>query len=423
MTTTGVTPADPPAPPADPPPLRRNRDFLLLWVGAGLTVFGARVTALAYPLLILWHTGSYTGAGLVGTAALLPMLVVQLPGGLLVDRVDRRRLMIWCEAGCLLGTGSVAAAVLLGHVWLWQLVVIAFVQSSLALLYQLAERSAVRHLVAPAQLPLALSRNEARQRGAMLLGRPAGGALFEVGRWVPFLTTTLTHLVSLVALLFIRRPFQARADGPPSSGSMWSDLVAGLRYVWQQPFLRTVLIFIAVSNIPFEGLAYAVMAVIREDNGSTLAVGLILGVSGVGGMLGALHGTWFMRRLDLRGIVVGGLAGWALVMPLIAFTRDPWLLGLLFILMSYIGGVFNVVGGVYLVRSTPDHLMGRAGSVAMLLGTGTNFAGPLLAGFLLSSLSVATSVLALSSVMIVLVVVSVLSPAVRGQAGTRLMET
>lgn len=61
-----------------PPPLRRNRDFLLLWTAAAGTQVGARITAIAYPLLVLWYTGSATQAGFVGSAALLPHLLVQL---------------------------------------------------------------------------------------------------------------------------------------------------------------------------------------------------------------------------------------------------------------------------------------------------------------------------------------------------------
>ncbi|MEE6259638.1 MFS transporter [Plantactinospora sonchi] len=406
--------------PGAEPPLRRNRDFLLLWAGAGFAVLGARITAIAYPLLILWHTGSITGAGLVSTAALLPMLLVQLPAGLLVDRWDRRRLMIVADAGCVLVTATVAVAVWAGAVWVWHLVAVAFVQSSLAIVHQLAERSAVRHLVTPGQLPTALSQNEARQRGAMLLGRPAGGALFELVRWAPFLATTLAHLVSLVSLLLIRRPFQSTAPAgvPGAARTLRADLVEGIGWVWRRRFLRTVMIFIAISNIPFEGLALAVMYVVKQDGGSSTVVGLLAGVSGVGGLLGALGGTWWLRRLDLRAVVVGGLAGWALVMPAMAFTRDVWALGVLFAAMSYIGGVFNVAGGIYLVRITPDALMGRVGAVATLLGSGTNFLGPLLAGYLLAALPVATAVLALSGVMVVLVAVALVSPAVRSVVDT-----
>ncbi|MEV4438739.1 MFS transporter [Streptomyces sp. NPDC049577] len=89
-----------------PGPLRRNRDFLLLWTGAGLSLLGLRASTAAYPLLMLWYGGSPAGAGLVGAAALLPQLLVQLPAGALVDRWDRRRLLIGCDAAGLVAMGN-----------------------------------------------------------------------------------------------------------------------------------------------------------------------------------------------------------------------------------------------------------------------------------------------------------------------------
>jgi MFS family permease len=393
------------------PPLHRNRDFLLLWTGAGFTLLGTRITAIAYPLLILWSTGSAAAAGVVGAAALLPNLVVQLPAGALVDRWDRRRLMVWCDVGCLLATASVAVAVFFGHVWLVQLVVVAFIQSSLAIFYQLAERAGVRHLVPAEQLPAALAQNEARGRTAQLLGQPVGSVLFAVTRWLPFLSTALTHLASLTALLLIRKKFQERRDRPRRS--LRVEVAEGIVWTWRQTFLRTVMGFIAISNIPFQGIALAVIVIVREDGGSPAVIGIITALAGVGGILGAMTGLWWLRRMSLRAIVIGGLVAWALVMPPVAFARDPILLGVLFAVSSYVGGLFNVAGGIYLVRITPDEMMGRAGAVVTLLGSGTNFIGALGAGLLLDAIGITDTVLALSVIMLGLVVLSLTSRSVR----------
>lgn len=400
-----------------PTPLRRNRDFGLLWIGAGFNMFGLRITAIGYPILVLWYTGSATQAGLVSAAALLPHLLVQLPAGAYVDRWDRRRLMVICDAGCLIATGSVALAVLLDRIWLPHLIVAAFTQASLIVFYQLAERAAVRHLVPGSQLSSALTQNEARSRAAMLLGQPIGAALFAVVRWFPFGLTALAHLVSLVALLLIRKPFQLGV--PRERRSLAAEVGEGIAWVWREKFLRTVMVFVAISNVPFQGLGLAILVVVEQDGGSAALIGVIIAISGLGGMLGALNGTWWLRTVSLRNIVVGGLVVWTLVMPLMALTRNPFLLGGLFAVSSYIGGLFNVAGGVYMVRITPDEIMGRVGSVATLLGSGTNFLGVLAAGFLLDRWGVSRTVLMLSAVMVFLVVASVVSPSVRNVADTR----
>ncbi|MEV0260336.1 MFS transporter [Streptomyces sp. NPDC050617] len=398
------------------PPLRRNRDYVLLWTGAGATLLGARVSGIAYPLLVLWQSGSATAAGLVGFAAMLPSLVVQLHAGALVDRFDRRRLMILCDLGCLLATASVAAAVLTGHVLLPHLMAAAFVQGSLAIFYRLAERAGVRHLVPPGQLPQALGANEARGQAAGLLGVPAGSFLYAAARWSPFSAAALAHAMSLVSLLLIRKNFQdAPSPGPPDAApprKLTKEITEGLAWTWRQPFLRTVMILISGSNLLFQGLSLVPMVIIHESGGSAADIGVITAVSGVGGMLGALSGAWWMRRANLRTLVIGCMAGWAVMMPLVAFTQRPVLIGLLFALAAHIGGVSNVAGGVYQVRITPDGLQGRVSSVMGVLGQGANSLGMLAGGAALDTFGASRTVLGISAAMAVIALLSFLLPAV-----------
>jgi MFS family permease len=157
---------------AGPPPLRKNRAFLLLWMGAGLSMLGARVSAVAYPLLLIFDGGSVAAAGLVGFAALLPALVLQLPAGVLVDRWDRRRTMIWCDVAGLIAMTSVAVALIADRLWLPHLMAAAFIEGSAVILYRLAERASIGNVVHPSHLMTAYSRNEARGRAAGLLGQP-----------------------------------------------------------------------------------------------------------------------------------------------------------------------------------------------------------------------------------------------------------
>src|SRR5216683_3568863 len=94
--------------PSDQPvPLRRNQDFLLLWSGQAVSVLGSQVSRIAYPLLVLAMTGSPAKAGLAGFAATLPYLLFPLLAGGLVDRLDRKRLMIGCDAVRLAAVGSI----------------------------------------------------------------------------------------------------------------------------------------------------------------------------------------------------------------------------------------------------------------------------------------------------------------------------
>jgi MFS family permease len=400
-------------------PLRRNREFMMLWSGAGFANLGARIGMIAYPLLVLWHTGSATVAGMVMFAALLPNLLVQLPAGALVDRWDRRRLMIFSDIGCCLAAGSVAVTVLVDRIWLPQLIAVAFVVSSLAIVHGLAERGGVRNLVDDRQLPTAISQYEIRSRSVGLLGQPIGTVLFALARWLPFFLTALAHLASLAMVLMIKKSFQAERTGPPRR--LRTEIAEGLAWTWRQRMLRTVLGFIAATNILFQCLALALMVIVLQGGHSPAVFGLILAVGGVGGALGAVTGMWWRRRVDLRAIVVATMVVWAVLMPCAALSRDPITLGVIFAGMTYAGGVINVAGAVYQVQTTPDALQGRVGSVMLLIGSGATSVGALAGGVVVDTFGVTHTVLGLGAAMAALVVLALLSPVVRAPADRSLV--
>ncbi|MEU5881421.1 MFS transporter [Spirillospora sp. NPDC047279] len=392
-------------------PLRNNRDFLLLWIGAGCTALGLRIGVITYPLLVLWQSGSPSAAGWVGFAALAPNLVVQLPAGVLVDRYDRRRLMLACDAGCALSTASVAAALVTGAASWTFLMIVAFAQGSLGVVYQLAERSAVRHVVVAGHLSQALSRNEARSRAAALLGQPLGTGLYALERTLPFVFSTLFHMVSFAMLLMLRKRLQA--DSERTREGIRAEISAGAVWVWRHGFLRDVMLLIAISNMLFQGLNLALMVILAEGGRSAAMVGPIAALSGVGGLVGALTcGAW-TSRLTLRALIVGGLSVWAVLIAPIAVTGDPVPLGALFCVSGYIGGLINVTGALYMVRATPDELMGRVGGFVTLIALGPVGLGSLAAGQALDLFGSAWTVAGMSVIMAVLGGAAALSPAIR----------
>ncbi|MFE4976928.1 MFS transporter [Kitasatospora sp. NPDC056651] len=393
----------------DVPPLHRNRDFLLLWSGAAVSFLGNRVSAYAYPLLVLWHTGSPLAMSAVSCAALLPLLVVQLPAGALVDRWDRRRVMLACEAGRFLALGSVVTVLALGAFAPAHLVLVAFAESTLAVCYRLAERGAVRNVVHPTQLPPAISRNEARGRAAALLGQPGGVLLQTVAHWAPFAFTAGAHLLSLLTLMLIRRPFQERR--PAGRRALRQDIAQGLRWLNGHRFLRAALGFLAAANLLLQAVPLALLLLVKEEGAAKAAVALIVGAGGLGGVFGALTGGWWERHLSRRTIFVLGLACWAVLTCAMVWARDPVLLGALFAGTGFVGAVFNVVGAVVQTRATPDALQGRVVGVSYLLGSGANALGALLGGLTLAAWGPAVTLLLVGALLTALATAAALAPA------------
>jgi predicted MFS family arabinose efflux permease len=393
---------------SEPTQLRHNRTYLLLWTGAGVSMLGSRMSAIAYSLVVLWATDSATSTAMVTFAALLPFLVTQLPAGVLVDRLDRRRVMIGCDLGRVLLIGIALTTVAMGHVWVPLLMVIAFCEGSLTEMYSIAERAAVFTVVPDEQLGVAVGANEARSEAAGLIGQPIGTFLFSALRWLPFAATIVSHLLSLFTLLLIRRPLQGpRPDGPRPSPVQ--DVKEGFDFVRSQTYLRRALGLIAASNLLFQVLALGLLVIVKDQGGGPDTIGWILLASGIGGMLGALSSNLFMRWVGVRWIFMGVNIFWTLLMGSMVFFQQPLALGVIFSLLLFGAGMANVAGIVYTMKVAPEDMQGRIGSIVSLLSSGANALGALCAGAILDALGVRTTMIIVGCSMLVIAIAAVLA--------------
>ncbi|MGZ3674978.1 MAG: MFS transporter [Ktedonobacterales bacterium] len=203
-------------------PLWRNRDYLLLWSGQAVSLIGTQVSQLAFPLLILALTHAPVQAGIAGALRALPYLFLRLPVGALVDRWNRKRVMLLCDSGRALALGSIPLAMALGQLTILHVYLVALIEGTLFVFFNLAEMSCLPCVVSPAQLPTDVARNETTTNIGYLLGPSLGGLLFGLGRMVPFLVDALSYLASVVSLRFIRTEFQGAHS--PSSSSLWEDI-------------------------------------------------------------------------------------------------------------------------------------------------------------------------------------------------------
>ncbi len=376
-----------------------------------VSVLGSRISTIAYPLLVLALTGSPARAGVVGFLATLPYLLFQLPAGALVDRWDRKRVMVASDVGRALALTSVVLALWLDSITLAQIMAVAFVEGTLFVFYNLAQSAAVRNIVPLEQLPQALAQNEARERGAIMLGQPLGAILFGVARWVPFLADALSYLFSLLTLALIRKEFQAAR--PEKRRRLAAEAWEGVVWLWRQAFLRDTALLVAGSNLLFQALVLVVIVIAREQGASAAQIGVMLGGLGVGGVLGSLVAPWLERRTPMKGVVIGANWIWALLMPAIAIAPNPYVVGGVLALMAFVGPAWNVVVGAYQLAITPDRLLARVSSAETLVAYGAIPLGSLVAGFLLEAVGTTPATLVLAAGMLALAVVATGSRAIR----------
>jgi MFS family permease len=394
-----------------PPSLWRNRDFLVLWAGQIISTLGASVTATALPLLVLALTRSPSDAGLVGAAGTLPYLIAHLPAGTLADRWNRRRIMIVSELTAGLALATVPLALWLDVLTVAQLAVVAFAQGTCFAFFGVTESAALPAIVPDALLPAALAQNEAKTRGAALAGPPLGGLLFGVSRALPFVADALSYAVGAVALLFVRRDLQGERGGEPQS--LWQDTRLGLSWLWRHRLVRTAVLLVAASNLIFQALALTLVILAQRLGASPGDIGLMFGIYGGGGFLGALAAGRLHSRFSPKAVIIGVNWVWAALLPLLAVAPSPLLLGLIAAGTAFVGPMWNVVLVTYLMTLVPNDLLGRVASATKTLSWGVLPLGSLSAGYLLSAIGPVRTVLVLTATMLAIAIAGTLSPAVR----------
>lgn len=397
-------------------PLRANRDFRLLWVGQALSTLGGNISGVAFPLLVLATTGSPAKAGLVGLAANAPFVLLQLPAGAYVDRWNRRAVVLWTDAGRAVALGSLAVAVAVSQLTFVHIVVVAAVEGSLFVLFRLAEAAALRQVVPEEdQLGDAIALNQARAYGTSLAGEPLGGFLFGVRPMLPFAADAVSYLASLVTVAAIRTPLPAPARTAPRH--LGREIREGLATAWSNKFLRTTALLTTGSDFVINGM-FLILIVIATAHGATpAAVGIMLAIGGVGGLLGALAAPRLARRFGSLHLTIAGVV-WVGVpsVALTAVTSNPIVLGLLLGAVLSVWPLYNAVVVSRWMLQVPDRLMGRVQSAVALIGWAPVPLAPLLGGLLIEQIGETRTVLMFAAIMGIIAIAATVNRTIRAES-------
>src|SRR5260370_92962 len=190
--------AEPPGP-KRPLSLWRNRDYVLLWSGQMVSSIGTQVSIVAFRLLILAITHSPDQAAIIAALQGLPSALFILPAGALIDRWDRKRVMILCDTGRALALGSIPLALALGRLTIVQLYIVSLVEGTLFTFFSLAETACLPQVVSKEQLPPAVAQSTVIDSISGMLGPSLSGALYSIGRAIPFLTDAISYTASVLS--------------------------------------------------------------------------------------------------------------------------------------------------------------------------------------------------------------------------------
>lgn len=408
------TPPAAPAPAKRLPPVWRNRDYMLLWSGQVVSTLGSGISGIVFPLLILALTNSPQAAGIAGALASLPYLIFSLPVGALIDRWDRKRVMMLCDAGRALSLASIPVAMAFGVLTVWQLYANAFIEGTLFVFFNIAEVAALSRVVVKEQLPDASAQNEASFALAGIVAPSVGTVLYKVvGQMVPFVFDAVSYTISVFSLALIRTPFQGERAAAGTERHLLQEIREGLAWLWNQPLIRYIAVLTGGLNFSSAG-SFLIIIVLAQAKGADEAlIGTIFSIGSIGGIAGALLGGRIQRRFRFGHVIIGTVWIQALLFPLYAVAPDVLLLGVISALIFVTGPIYNVVQFSYRISIIPDALQGRVNSTFRLVAFGFQPLGAALSGVLIEQVGVYWALGLFAAVQIGLAVMTTLNGHVR----------
>ena len=393
--------------------LWRNADYMLLWSGQVVSTLGTTASNIVYPLLILAITNSPAAAGIAGALGFIPYIVFSLPVGALIDRWDRKRVMILCDIGRGLTLASVAIAIFFNVLTIWQIYIAALIEGSLFVFFNIAEVAALPRVVSRDQLPEAAAQNEAAFGATAIIGPSFGTFLYQaLGRGAPFIADAISYAISVVSLSFIKTKFQMEREAT-TNRNLRAEIMEGLRWLWGQPLIRYMAFLTGAFNMVGSATNLIIILLAKNMGAQDAQIGLIFSIAGLGGILGSLIGGQIQKRFSFGQVIITVTWIQTLLFPLYIFAPQFLWLGLITGLAYFTIPLYNVVQFSYRLALIPDELQGRVNSTFRLLAFGFNPLGAALSGILLERLGTTPTIIVFSICFLVMAVSTNLNTHVR----------
>jgi MFS family permease len=375
-------------------PLRRHRDFRLLYASRMVSSFGNMITGVAVPYQAFVITRSPLAVGLFGIVQLVPLLTLAFFGGALADAFDRRRLVQLTEFALALLSATLLVNALLPQPQLWLLYIVAALASGLDALQRPSLDALLPRLVDRDELTAAGALEELRGTLCMVLGPAAAGLLIAtIGLSSTYGVDVATFIVSLYALRLMRAvPPPAGADAPSLR-----RVVEGLRYARSRPELMgTYLVDMVAMFFGMPSALYPALAVQFAHEDGRLVPATVLGflwaAPAAGAFLASVSSGW-SRRVHRHGMAVILAAGvWGLAIAAVGVAPSLPFALLFLALAGAADAVSGLFRGVIWNTTIPDELRGRLASIELVSYSSGPLLGDVEAGAVASAFTPRVSV-------------------------------
>jgi len=403
----------------------RNSAFERLWLGTAAANLADGILLSAAPLLAATITRDPLLVAGLTLAQRLPWFVFTLISGALVDRLDRRRLLVAANAARALAVAVLAMTLATDVHSLAVLYVTVFALGVAETIEDTAALAVLPALVPRAGLERANGRIFATQSALNeLIGPPVGGFLFALAAVASFATGAAAFTIAAIVLAGL--PRRVAAGDAPAPEPLIRAIREGFRWFWSNSLIRTVALMAGAVNLLTTAVFSVLVLVGTELLGLDAAgYGLLLAGAAVGGVAGGLLAERLLTRLGSGPAIFLSTLLPGIAFLGIALIRDPFVAAALLSLESFAGMVGNVVLITLRQAAVPDHLLGRVGSAYRMIALGAIPVGALLGGVLARQFGLRAPffVSAAALVLLAFALAPVLTTARIDRAGASLVET
>lgn len=360
------------------------RGFTAIWLGQLVSVLATQMTAFGVTLWAYERTGSATALGLTQVFYMTPFLLISPLAGALVDRHDRKRMMMVSDVGAGLGTVALLALQAIGRLELWHLYAANAVMGTFQAFQWPAYSAAITTLVPKEQYGRANGMMSLVEVGPGILAPLLAGALLPfIGLTGILVTDVVTFVLAVGVLLFVHVPEpEPTGEGQRARGALWRESLYGFRYILERPGLLGLQLVFFGANLMWN-LGFTVLApmILERTHHDELAFGTAQSVGAVGGVVGGLvMSAWGGPKRRVHGVLLGWVLSGVLGQALLGLGQGlpVWAVGL------FLGGVLGpVVNGsnqaLWQAKVMPD-VQGRVFATRRLIAAFTVPLAPLLAG-------------------------------------------
>jgi MFS family permease len=369
---------------------RLGSNYWRLWTATAISNVGDGVLLAALPVLATQVTSSAVSIGLITTLMSVPWLLLALPAGALVDRVDRRRVMVSADffRASLVGVLAIVAAY--AEVRMWMLWVLALGLGAGEVFFDSGSQAIVPEIVNADRLERANGlRLSVETAGNTFIGPPLGAALFGVAVWLPFGADAASFVIAAIMVISITMrstPTSSSPADPDLAPSSWrDDIREGARWTKNHRLIRVFIAASVLGNMSF--MIYEstfVLFATKELGVSERGFGLLLAVIGGGALLAGMVADRVATRLGRRTAMLIGAGGPVLATLAIAAAPVAWWVAAMLAVQMMLGTVWSIIAVSIRQRLVPNHLYGRVNSLFRFFAYGAMPIGALLGGVLAS---------------------------------------